>query len=104
MEISQTWIQKSWPGEEEGCRRALGSVFPHWAGAAPGCWSCFTEPWGGAGQVPGVQHFVGALLCPWDAPVEVQALGNCSCPPWEPGFEQRKSYRALMLISLTSGM
>lgn len=65
---------------------------------------CFTEPWGGAGQVPGVQHFAGSLLCPWDAPGAVQALGSCSCPPWEPGFEQRKSYRALMLITLYSGM
>lgn len=70
----------------------------------PGCWSCFKEPWGGVGQVPRVQRFVGALLCPWDAPVEMQVLCNCSSPPWELGFEQRRSYRVLMLITLKSGM
>lgn len=58
-------------------QQALRScVFPHWAGAAPECWSCFTEPWGGVGRVPGVQCFVGALLYPWDDPVEGQALCN----------------------------
>lgn len=62
------------------------------------------EPWGGVGQVRGVQHFIGALLCPWDAPVEgmqhfigallctwdapveVQALCNCCHPPLGAGL------------------
>lgn len=88
--------------KKEGCRRALRSCFPSLGWSSTWMFELFYRDnnWGGVGQVPRAQHFSGAPLCPWDAPLEVEAVCNCSCPPWELGFEQRKSYRALMLITL----
>lgn len=101
----------SWLGKENNCMRTLGEwpgacdpntlLFPCGVGAAPSIWGMLCKVL----ELPSSRSPTFSRGSPAaQAALQKYSLWKCSSTPWELCFEQRKSYRALMLIALKSEM